>query len=81
MSELSANQRLAVAALDILLSLSPEALRELRKGGEYRHHALIPRRLLKDLADRVEAAYPGVLDDAVRRAAEEAATAAESRPA
>lgn len=75
MSDLTPDQRVATAAVDVLLSLSAANLATTRSydpdkptdGRGDTYTCLIPRGLLRDLAAAVDQAYPGVLDDAARQ--------------
>lgn len=80
MTRLSPDARLAAAAIDVLTYLSRENLAGIRRaprrgGGTLNGTSYVARWLLRDLADAVEAAYPGTLDatlaELARREAED----------
>lgn len=64
MTVLNADQRLAVAVIECLTSLSDRNLNQLRSGREdpLRFGVLIPRKRVAELIKALEAAHPGVLD-------------------
>lgn len=68
---LNNDQKLAVAALDVLSSLSDDTLRAIRTGREGSRDGFavkVPRQRLAELAEALERAYPGVLNNTLRLA-------------
>jgi hypothetical protein len=62
---LSPERLLGARVIDLLMTLSPKSLAQLRRStGDPRQSdwSQIPRRHLRELAEALEAAYPGVLD-------------------
>ncbi len=68
---LTKDQELAVAAIDVLTSLSDDVLHAIRTGRDSSRDGFavkIPRRRLAELAEALERAHPGVLDNTLRLA-------------
>lgn len=63
MSTLTAEQRILASALDVVTAVTERNLAN--KTG--RPHVLVPRYIVQELAERIEAVHPGLIADVRRR--------------